>query len=77
MPAGDHWSSALGSLSDLELEALARDYVWLMDNAAGMYEDRLADVVAEAERRGIADLVERAKQGGSVKRTKRGAAGRR
>ena len=77
MSPGVSWESLLTRQSNQELESRARNYLWLADNASGLYDDRLAQVVAEAERRGVTDILERARRAVPRKRAKRGVAGRR
>ena len=57
----DEWRSVLAEMTDEELEDGLFTYFWLAMKNANSHSDRLRELVDEADRRGLAALVERAK----------------
>jgi hypothetical protein len=55
------WQSVLAQMTDEELEDELFTYFWLAMNTPNSHSHRLRDLVDEAERRGLAAMVERAK----------------
>ena len=57
----DEWRRVLSQMTDEELEDGLFTYFWLAMNTSNSHSNRLRDLVDEAERRGQAAMVERAK----------------
>ena len=57
----DEWRSVLAQMTDEELEDGLLTYFWLAMKTPNSHRDRLRDLVDEAERRGLAAMVERVK----------------
>ena len=57
----DGWDSAWEKLSDESLEQRLSHYYWLSTLAPNIYQARLAVLIAETERRGKPEIVEKAK----------------
>ncbi len=57
--SSDRWDSVWSELSDETLEQRLAHFYWLATLAPNIYQPRLAVLIAEAERRGKPDLVER------------------
>jgi hypothetical protein len=55
------WQSVLAQMTDEELEDELFTYLCLAMNTPNSHSNRLRDLVDEAERRGLAAMVERAK----------------
>ena len=61
MPAREGWPEVWSRMSDEELEVAAGDYLWVIQNSPVASTLRLDEIIAEAKRRGKADLVDRAR----------------
>jgi hypothetical protein len=57
----DEWRRVLSQMTDEELEDGLFTYFWLAMNTSNSHSNRLRDLVDEAERRGQAAMVERAR----------------
>jgi hypothetical protein len=55
------WRRVLAEMTDEELEDGLFTYFWLAMNTPNSHRNRLRDLVDEAERRGLAAMVERAR----------------
>ena len=55
------WQSVLAQMTDEELEDELFTYFWLAMNTPNPHSHRLRELVEEAERRGLAAMVERAR----------------
>jgi hypothetical protein len=62
MPAYDGWLRAWALLTDEQLEAAARDYIWLAHVSPDTGTIRCHEVLDEVERRGRPDILERARK---------------
>ena len=54
----DEWRSVLAQMTDEELEDGLFTYFWLAMKTPNSHSDRLRELVDEAERRGLAAMVE-------------------
>ena len=57
----DNWLSVWSALSDDGLEKRLRYYLWLAQAVPDTHDRRVAQLVAEAERRGKPEIAEHAK----------------
>ena len=57
----DTWLPVWAALSDRSLEKRLRHYYWLSMKAPKLHQERFAQLVAEADRRGKPELVDQAK----------------
>jgi hypothetical protein len=54
------WQEVWARMSDKELESAARDYIWLAGTEPNNHRGRRDEIVAEAQRRGKPEIIERA-----------------
>ena len=57
----DGWKQVWAAMTDSELEGALFRYLWLSFHTPNSHADRVAQLIAEAERRGQAAMVERAR----------------
>jgi hypothetical protein len=55
------WAKIWASMTDVELEKVAKDYAWLAENSPLAHTDRRDQIFEECERRERSDMVERAR----------------
>ncbi len=55
----EQWARVWGEMTDAELEDRVRMYMWLAANTPNSHASRVAQLVAECNRRGKPDIVER------------------
>ena len=66
-------------MTDEELESAAHDYIWLADTCSVLHTKRHDEIIAEADRRGNPEIIQRAKANRirPIQKGKKGGAGRR
>ena len=55
------WTHSWGQMSDGDLEQAARYYLWLSVAFPDLHTERLAEIIAEVERRGRPDILAQAR----------------
>lgn len=55
------WTRVWAGMTDAELQDRLRDYLWLAANTPNGHANRIKQLIAEADRRGKPEMVERAR----------------